>query len=165
MYLQQFLHFKFTELDLAILVLGFAVGFIGFIYFIFKDNPWKPLYWPSVPAIIEESTVAKEITNTGQPLLYRPHIKFRYNYKGTDYISSTFSQSYSSKKDRAIVETVCNQYSIGVNALCYVNPKDPGTAYLTVSKSRAILFTLGMSVFMIGFPLAAYFFIVFRDRS
>jgi hypothetical protein len=129
-----------------------AVG-VG-IYFWVRDIQ----SWPQTDAVIERSGVEEffDFDDGVRRLMYRPDVTFSYDVAGEQYRSSDYSNvTYSSSSKSTVLGWVA-EFPAGSRASVYVSPKDPSTAYLTLSGSSfwGIFVGVGLAQFLIGFAVS-----------
>lgn len=67
-------------------------------------------------------------------------ILYKYIYKGEKYHSDIFSFLGGASYDYEYVQKIVDQYPIGGQSVCFVNPNDPGTAVISKEIDMASLF-------------------------
>jgi len=123
------------------------------------------LYIGESVALDNTAEVTAEITDTGVEQVqkpsrgreaYVPTVTFRYRFQGTDYTSDRIfpKRSQPEYNDRSTAESRLAPYRIGDCVTAYVDPDDPGAAFLENSRSGkpvgAIVFGLALSLFSGG---------------
>lgn len=129
-----------------------AVG-VG-IYFWVRDIQT----WPQIDAVVERSGIEEfvEYDDGVRRLMYQPDVTFSYDVAGEQYQSSDYSNVNYSSSSKSTVLGWVRDYPVGSKAAVYVSPKDPNTAYLTLSGSSfwGIFVGVGLVQLLIGFGVS-----------
>lgn len=98
--------------------------------------------WPQVPCLIIRSEVAeRRIGETVAPD-YRFAVLFRYEFEGKDYESDRWGLRGSMpRQDPAQAQKLVEEFPLGSQQRCWVNPRDPAIALLKLD-SRAAGYSL-----------------------
>jgi len=113
-------------------------------YFDAKD--WRP-----TPCTIESAEVIRHPGDSDSGPTYSVDILYRYEFDGETHRSNTYSFMGGSSSGRAGKQAIVNQYAVGSEATCYVNPDDPGVVVLERGFSWFMLLGLiGVPVALIG---------------
>ena len=98
--------------------------------------------WPQVPCLILRSEVAeKRIGETVAPD-YRFAVLFRYEFEGKDYESERWGLRGSMpRQDPTQAKKLVEEFPLGSQQLCWVNPREPQIALLKLD-SRAAGYSL-----------------------
>lgn len=169
--LDQLFGVSLKNIDYIFLSIGFFTSLFSVIQFLRKDNPIPSFYWPKSKAKILTCKVKEEYMYSNRnnlknfkQILYKPVITFEYLFKNKKYISSSYTMFTFASSSKEKAEFVTRNYPLNKVVPVYVNPKNPKQAYIELSKTRAILFCIGMSLFMIGFPVVSVLLVIHRIR-
>ena len=91
--------------------------------------------WPAVPCTVVDSGVTE--TDEG----YRFTVRYRYQYAGRDHESATYQDGYAGNDQFRKAERLANQFPVGAQTTCRVNPNQPDEAVL-VLRGRGGMFVL-----------------------
>jgi hypothetical protein len=104
----------------------------------------------TTPCEILVSQVEEHMPVPDAPLSYHPVVKYRYRYDGKIYQSEQIRSSPSRSNHRAKAEAVVATYPLATEAVCYVDPEQPGYALLK-RKTKASLYTIWFpGLFVVG---------------
>lgn len=107
-----------------------------------------------------ESTSAGSSTSVD----YRPTVRFTYEYEGTRYTStnvfpSAISPNYDTESE---ARSVLDEYSVNESATAYLDPANPGAAFLKDRTSNAPILAVAIGLFFVLFGGAS---VMKRSRS
>lgn len=142
-----------VALSLSILLFGLAIVGVG-----------TYLYLGESAALDSTSEVTAEITDTGVEqvkgsrgrTVYVPTVMFRYSFRGVEYTSNKIHPGDSELRfeDRDAAVSRLSAFPAGERVTAYVNPDQPGEAFLENSRSGqsvgAILIGVALSLFSGG---------------
>lgn len=138
---------------LLALVLGLAVaGYGGYDY---QQQRQALADAVEVEATVVETGVEATSGSSNPGASYRPAVTFDYRYGGQNYTShSVFPSSTTPNYDtRSAAAAVLDGYEAGETATAYVDPDDPGSAFLVHRESSGPLLAVGIGgvVALLGF--------------
>ncbi len=96
--------------------------------------------WPQVPCRIVSSEVESRRTSDGTT--YRVAIRFQYTYEGRQYTGGSHSFDTVWSSGRASKRRIVNEFPVGLETFCYVNPDNPEVAVLTRAVPTSAWITL-----------------------
>ena len=104
-----------------------------------------------VDATITELGVESTSTGSSTDASYRPAVRFTYEYDGTEYEStnvfpSTISPNYDTE---SAAREVIEGYAVDETVTAYVDPSNPGTAFLKHQRSNAPLVAVAIGLFFV----------------
>lgn len=112
---------------------------------------------------VEAEILTSEVERTRSSLpeggwrwVYRPVVEFRYRYRGRTYESDFLAYDLRKRwPDESIARERADQYPVGATVSAYVDPDDPGTAFLetdhaTQGAVSIALVVIGAATTLIG---------------
>jgi hypothetical protein len=118
--------------------------------------------WKEVPATVVSSSVT-EAGKGSEP--FTVAVRFRYQWEGRSYTSDRYQTSLLSEADYAKAYGKIADLPAGTLTVCYVNPKDPGSAVLRRKNLASVFFLLVPLVFVaVGGGGVAAIWIKFPNR-
>jgi hypothetical protein len=85
---------------------------------------------------------------------YVPVVTFQYRFEGTEYTSNRIYPGIAQPKyeEQSTAESVIGQYSVGRQVTAYVDPSEPGEAFLQNSRSGQAsgAFFVGVAISLIS---------------
>jgi hypothetical protein len=124
----------------------------GILTYVIAIRPLQKYFaatkWPETPCTIVSSTVGSHRGNKGGTT-YSIDITYRYQVKGREFQSDTYSIMSGSSSGRSGKQRVVARYPAGSEAVCYVNPEDPTDALLSRELSPWLLIGLVPGVFLL----------------
>lgn len=92
-----------------------------------------------VEAEILETEVDRRSSGSSSSSSYYPQVEFAYTYEGTTYTSSNIhaTDAESGHSSRSSAESVLEAYPEGETVTAYVDPDEPGEAFLERERSNA----------------------------
>ena len=104
-------------------------------------------------ATITEMGVEADSSGSSTDAEYKPTVQFTYEYEGTSYTSTNvfptdISPSYDTRSE---AKSVLEGYETGDTVTAYVNPAEPGNAFLKNQTSNAPLLFVGIGLFFTVF--------------
>jgi len=125
----------------AVFTLFFIAGTMVF-YLVFLEpiQYWiESARWPRVPCTISSSHSESAGPGTNA---YVPEVRYTYRYAGTVYHSTRVWFIRPGSDTLLQAQAVLNQYPKGLEAYCYVNPRNPTYAVLERGARPALLISL-----------------------
>lgn len=103
--------------------LGMGLLFTGFMV---RDvwQTFRSHSWPTAPAAILASAVETSGDN------YKFTVRYRYQHAGRSYESTTYRFGYSGDGDYGKAQRLVEQYPVGAQPKCHINPARPDEATL-----------------------------------
>jgi len=124
---------------------------LGFGYFMFGRPILRVIDakdWPSVPCVVTSSQVHESSDSDGST--YRIKITFHYNVNGRPHTSDRYDFfSFIGSPGRSGKQKIIDQYPVGSQATCFVNPSDPTMAVIHRGWSKTLWFGLIPLVFVL----------------
>ena len=106
--------------------------------------------WPAVPCLVTRSEVVAFQPVPNVPSRYRLEVEYSYESSGRAFQGRQVGSRVRSTPERAEAEEWRSRYPVGGEAVCYVDPADPGRALLE-RDSRAMLYTIWFpGLFLVG---------------
>ena len=148
----------FNLISAAASVLGFGIG-VPMVYIAFRRsrNRNKALERiETTEAKVTESTIERrrdtrqtdEGTVGRERYVYRPVVKFRYEYDGETYESDnkSYNMPFGAVPSESRAKGTAQQYPVGEKVTVHVDPETPGEAFLEVddTSQKAGAFFLGV---------------------
>nr|WP_263623522.1 DUF3592 domain-containing protein [Saliphagus infecundisoli] len=104
-----------------------------------------------VNAEIAELDVESTSAGSSTGVDYRPTVRFTYEYEETSYTStnvfpSTISPNYDTESE---ARSVLDEYSVNESATAYLDPANPGAAFLKQDTSNAPLIVVAIGLFFV----------------
>jgi hypothetical protein len=113
--------------------------------------------WMTVEATITETDVVTQGSVSGQTggeVHYEPRIAFTYEYRGESYTGTNVFPAHIAPEydQRSKTESVISEYETGTTVTAYVDPNDPGDAFLknTPSDTPLIAAGIGATISLFG---------------
>ncbi len=105
--------------------------------------------WPGVPCTVEASHVREHESDSDghTSYTYSVDILYRYEMGGRSYRSNRWQFVSGSSSGRAAKEAIVEQYPVGREFTCYVNPRDPALAVIERSIGARMFLLLIPAVF------------------
>lgn len=121
--------------------------------------------WEEVPCLLIQSELSTRIVGTS-PEEYRWKVAYKFQHNGQDYIGEHYKpRGQRWKKDRDEVKALTEEYPVGLQTFCFVNPNigaelEPGVpsavmAHDTLAAGYSIWFPALFSVGGIGIMIGA----------
>lgn len=136
---------------MAVFFAIFLAAGIGVGAFFVEDarHALEARLWPGVPCTVEASHVREhESTSDGHTsYTYAVDILYRYEMGGRSYRSSRWQFVSGSSSGRSAKQAIVDQYPVGREFTCYVNPRDPALAVIERSIGARMLLLLIPAVF------------------
>ena len=106
--------------------------------------------WRSAPAVVESSVIEQVGVRPSQ---FAPAITYRYEFRGTSYVSSTISPDLhgASSSDRSFAEKWVSLLPVGSHITAFVDQNSPATAVMFPELRNSWLFTVGVMFSAFGF--------------
>ncbi len=112
--------------------------------------------WSQVECVITESFIERNIDSDGDT--YRPVIRFQYTFDGRNYTGDDYQHMTSSSSSKKEEQKVVNNYPVGNETTCWVNPEDPKQAVIDNGIPSIVYFVIPfMSIFIIIGATVAFF--------
>lgn len=122
---------------------GFFCWYLGHHFLVAKAME----AWPKVPATILAAEIEPGLTQHGTAK-FTLNLRYRYQWEGQAHEGRRLKRRPIEGSDRPSVETWLNQYPVGSEKTCYVNPADPNFAVL-IPDSKAALYSLWLPAFFL----------------
>lgn len=96
--------------------------------------------------VTERSIETNSGTSSNPGLEYEPTVEFEYVYNGTEYTGTKLFPAEIKRdyKTRSAAESAVAEYEPGARTTAYVEPEEPGDAFLKNETSNAPLIALGI---------------------
>jgi hypothetical protein len=105
--------------------------------------------WAPAPARVLSSRVVAHTDSDGSS--YRVDILYAYTFEGVERQSSRYDFSQSTSSGYATKAAIVNEYNVGTETTCYVNPRDPTQAVLRREPHKSLWFgLLGLVFVLVG---------------
>ena len=119
----------FGKLFMSLFFGVFAAFGIGFVYLIGSDvfATAQTYAWEAAPCTIDSIRIDEQHSENSP---FTIAVNYRYSYQGRNYTSSSFTADDARYDDYTEVQHLVEQYPVGEQATCYVNPDDPRQAVL-----------------------------------
>jgi|GEM_PF-746573 len=145
----------------------FAVAGVGMLIFMTILPLWRTAIaqtWNQVPCVVERSELLRFEGDDGPT--YRIDILYTYDFAGQTYGSNRYSfASIGSSSGHKGKQKVLNQYSVGHQTACYVDPGDPTNAVLERGLTLANLWGLFPIPFAAIGLFVIYFSLFGKDKT
>ena len=138
----------FNLMSAAAFALGFGIG-IPMMYLAFRRSRNRNEALERIEkteATVTESTVERrrdtrqtdEGTVGRERYVYRPVVRFRYEYDGETYESGnkSYNMPFGAVPSESRAKETAQQYPEGQKVTVYVDPENPGEAFLEVDETR-----------------------------
>jgi hypothetical protein len=106
--------------------LGMGVVWLYLTFPVFKMIAARK--WPATPCVIVSSGVRGEPGSHGY--VYSVNIAYTYHARGREFTGDRYQFVTGASSGYAAKAAVAERYPAGTNAVCYVNPADPGDAVI-----------------------------------
>lgn len=119
--------------------------------------------WVEHPCVIENSYVKTHRGSDGNT--YSVQIYFRYEWDGVSHLSKSYSFSDFASSGRRSKEEIVRQYPIGSQAVCFVNPENPGEAVIHREMDRFYFLVGGFTLLFVFVGFGVIIFAFFLGKS
>lgn len=140
-----------TNLRKALVLVLIGAGVIWFGYSDYTTQEERVENAIEVDAEILDTDVDRRSGSSSTT--YYPSVEFEYTYEGTTYTSSNVhaTESRSGHSSRSSAESVTDDYPEGDTVTAYLDPNEPGAAFLDVDHSNGPYLWMGLgAVFVLA---------------
>lgn len=132
-------------------VVGFLLALVGGFFTWYLWHQFQAALamraWPRVPATVLAAKIEPGLSQHGTPK-HTLWIRYRYTWEGTQHEGERVKRRPIQSSQRPTVENWLNEYPVGTETECYVNPADPSFAVL-VPDSKAAIYSIWLPAFFL----------------
>lgn len=132
----------------VLIIIGAALSGLGYTNYQSQSNALDNAV--NVTATVTGTEV--NIDRAGKSPEYSPVISFNYTYKDETYTSNNMyppGDTQTELDSRSAAAKVTNSYTINKKVLAYVNPENPGEAFLKKKRSNSPLIFIGIGALIV----------------
>ena len=112
--------------------------------------------WIETPCRIISSVVLSEHPTPHSPMAHRLGLQYQYEFKGTRHIGTKVRRVEGDSPHKDKVEALADEYPVGRNLLCFVNPAQPSEAILRHATQAALYSIWFPLLFVLGGGMMAW---------